>query len=431
MAKKLHFHSVVALVIGSQIGSGIFLLPTSLAPFGAVSLFGWLASGIGAILMALVFAQLSMRTSQGGGPHVYIEKAFGRKAAFFTAWTYWVISWASSIAVIIASIGYLSSLISISGPVMTLGLEIFLVTIITTINIRSASLAGFFEIFLTFLKCAPLILIPIVGFFFIKSEHFTFPKEPSFFSSLNSSSILAFWGFIGLETATTAAGIIDKPTQTIPRAVILGTSIVATIYFFNSFSIMGILPASVLENSQAPYVDAAKVLFGGSWHCMIAVAAFISCIGTLNAWVLTSGQIAAEAAKKGLFPSIFARSNREGAPYVSLLIALVCTQLLLFLTLTPNILKQLNMIIDLSVSIFLFIYMACGLAFLKMLFTKQIISEKPKLYTLIAILACSFCVWILAFTSWSNLLLCSLFVISGLPIYFWQRKNLTKKIKSI
>ncbi len=426
MAKKLHFRSVVALVVGSQIGSGIFLLPASLAPFGAISLFGWLTSGIGAMLLALVFAQLSMRISKGGGPHVYIEKAFGRKAAFFTAWTYWLISWVSSIAVIVAAIGYLSSLISISGPLLTLALEIFIVTTITAINIKSASFAGSCEIFLTFLKCAPLIIIPIVGFFFIKSEHFTFPKDSSFFTSLNSSSILAFWGFIGLETATTAAGIIDKPTQTIPRAVILGTSIVAVIYFFNSFSIMGILPSSVLLSSQAPYVEVAKVMFGGSWHFMIALAAFVSCIGTLNAWVLTSGQIAAEAAKEGLFPSFFGKSNAAGSPYISLLIALVCTQILLFLTLTPNILQQLNVIIDLSVSIFLFIYMACGLAFLKMLFKKQIVSERPKLYSVIAILSCVFCIWILAFTSWSNLLSCSLFVISGLPIYFWQRRKPAK-----
>lgn len=428
MAKKLHFRSVVALVIGSQIGSGIFLLPTSLAPFGAVSLFGWLTSGIGALLLALVFAQLSMRISQGGGPHAYIEKAFGRKAAFFTAWTYWIISWASSIAVIVAAIGYLSSLIHISGPFITLGLEIAIVTAITAINIRSASLAGSCEIILTFLKCAPLIIIPLAGFFFIKSEHFIFPQNSSFFDSLNASSVLAFWGFIGLETATTAAGIIDKPTQTIPRAVILGTAIVAGIYFLNSFSVMGILPSSILANSQAPYVEAAKVMFGGSWHCMIAIAAFISCIGTLNAWVLTSGQIAAEAAKEGLFPSFFAKTNRAGSPYISLLIALICTQILLFFTLTPNILHQLNMIIDLSVSIFLFIYMACGLAFLKMLFKKEISSEKPKLYGIIAILACLFCVWILAFTSWKNLLLCSLFVISGLPIYLWRKKKLLKTV---
>ena len=252
MAKKLNFRSVVALVIGSQIGSGIFLLPTSLAPFGPISLLGWLLSGMGALLLALVFSQLSMHTSQGGGPHVYIERAFGRKAAFFTAWTYWLISWASSIAVIVAAIGYLSPIIGISGPVLTLSLELIIITVITGINIKSASLAGSCEIFLSFLKCAPLILIPIAGFFFLKAEYFEPIPGVPFVSSLNTTTLLTFWGFIGVETATTAAGIVENPTKTIPKAVLLGTIVVAAIYFLNSFAVMGVVPPDVLATSQAP-----------------------------------------------------------------------------------------------------------------------------------------------------------------------------------
>ncbi len=423
MVKKLNFRSVVALVIGSQIGSGIFLLPTSLAPFGPISLLGWLLSGMGALLLALVFSQLSMHTSKGGGPHVYIERAFGRRAAFFTAWTYWLISWASSIAVIVAAIGYLSPLIGISGPLMTLALELIIITVITGINIRSASLAGSCEVFLSFLKCAPLILIPIAGFFFLKSEYFEPIPGVPFTSSLNTTTLLTFWGFIGVETATTAAGIVENPTKTIPKAVLLGTIVVAAIYFFNSFAVMGVVAPEVLATSQAPYVEAAKVVFGGGWNKLIAVVAFISCIGTLNAWVLTSGQIAAEASKEGLFPSFFSKTNKAGTPYVSLLIALVCTQLLLFLTLTPNILQQLNSIIDLSVSIFLFIYLACSLAFLKLLIKREIVPLRPKLYYAITLLSCGFCLWVLAFTSFKNLAICSLFVLSGIPIYLWQKRS--------
>ncbi len=423
MSKKLNFRSVVALVIGSQIGSGIFLLPTSLAPFGPISLFGWLISGTGALLLALVFSQLSMHTSKGGGPHVYIEKAFGRKPAFFAAWTYWIISWASSIAVIVAAIGYLSPLIGISGPLLTLTLELTIVTVITAVNIRSASLAGSCEVFLTFLKCAPLILIPIIGFFFLKASHFEMVSGPSILTSLNTTSLLTFWGFIGIESATTAAGIIENPTKTIPKAVLLGTVIVACIYFLNSFAVMGVVAPEVLISSQAPYVDAAKILFGAGWNHVIAIIAFISCIGTLNAWVLTSGQIASEASKEGLFPAFFSKTNQAGTPYISLLIALICTQILLFLTLTPNILHQLNNIIDLSVSIFLLIYLSCSIAFLKLLITRQMTPQRPKLYYVITLLACGFCLWVLAFTSFKNLMFCSFFVLSGLPIYLWQQRK--------
>ncbi len=190
---------------------------------------------------------------------------------------------------------------------------------------------------------------------------------------------------------------------------------------------MGVVPPEVLETSQAPYVDAAKIMFGGGWNQVIAFIAFLSCIGTLNAWILTSGQIASEASKEGIFPSFFSKTNRSGTPYISLLIALICTQILLFLTLTPNILEQLNKVIDLSVSIFLFIYLACSLAFLKMLIKKQIIPQNPKRYYIITLLACVFCLWILAFTSLKTLFFCSFFVLSGIPVYLWQKKKTLQK----
>ncbi len=428
MSRKLKFQSVVSLVIGSQIGSAVFLLPARLVVLGPISLFGWLISGTGAILLALVFAQLSMLVSKGGGPQVYIEKAFGRGAAFFTAWTYWIISWVGSIAIIIAAVGYLCPLTGISNPFIILLLEIGIIATITLINIRGTVLAGSLEIFLTIIKCAPLIIIPLAGLFFLNMDHFQ-PLESNSahaLSSLNKASLMTFWGFIGLETATTTAAIIENPRKTIPRAVITGTIVVACIYIFNSVGVMGIVPPQILANSQAPYADATQILFGNGWNIAIAVIAFITCIGTLNAWILTSGQIASEAAKNGLFPSFFAKTNRSGAPYVSLLLALGCIVPILCLTLTPNILTLLNTVIDISVIIFILIYLCCSLAYIK------ILSQSPKksyLYWTIALLGAGFCVWILMFISLQNLIFCSLFFLSGVPIYLWQRKKIRQQLE--
>jgi APA family basic amino acid/polyamine antiporter len=340
-----------------------------------------------------------------------VEKAFGRKAAFFTAWTYWLISWVSSIAVIIAAVGYLSPLIGILNPAATLALEIGILAAITLVNMRGASFAGSCEIFLTLMKCTPLIIIPLVGLFFLKMEYFQFVQKGAVLPSLNTATLMTFWGFIGLETATTTAAMIENPTKTIPRAVIMGTFIVAVIYLLNSIGIMGLVPPETLTKTQAPYVEATRILFGGGWDIGIALIAFIACIGTLNAWVLTSGQIAVEAAKDGLFPSFFAKVNGSGAPYMSLLIAFGCTVPILCLTLTPNILTQLNAIIDVSVTTFVLIYLASSIAAIK------ILGKKP-----IVLLASGFCLWVLAFTSWQNLLLCSLFILSGVPVYLGQKR---------
>lgn len=425
MEKKLNFQAVVSLVIGSQIGSGAFLLPASLAALGPVSLLGWFISTAGALLLALVFAQLSLLVPKGGGPHVYIEKAFGSKAAFFTAWTYWLISWISSAAVIIAAIGYLSPLIGRATPFMTLILEMALLTLITAINLRGTRFAGSLEVFLTFLKCAPLIIIPAVAFFYLKPEYFE-PFESvdsNLLTCLNSATLMTFWGFIGLESATTSAGSIENPTKTIPRAVILGTLAVALIYFFNSVAVMGVVPPEVLIKTQAPYVDTTEILFGRGWNQMIALIAFFACIGTLNAWVLTSGQIAAEAAKDRLFPPFFGKINQAGAPYVSLVLSMLLTFPILALTLSPHIIKQLDTIIDVSVATFVLVYLFCCLAYVKILILKP---HRSYLQGSVALLASGFCIWILLFISLKTLLLCSLFVLSGIPIYLMRQKTLIK-----
>lgn len=423
MIKKLKFRSVVSLVIGSQIGSGVFLLPASLAILGPISLFSWLISGSGAILLALVFANLSMRISKAGGPHVYVEKAFGRKAAFFTAWTYWLVSWVSSIAVIIAAVGYLAPLVGITDPWTLLVLKIAIFSSITALNIKGAALAGSFEFFLTLLKCIPLLIIPIACLFFLKMEYFS-PINPGnlkILSTLNVASLLTFWGFVGIESATTAGGIIDNPTKTIPRAVVMGTLIVAIIYFFNSFGIMGVVAPDVLASSSAPYVDAADKLFGRGGNIAIAIIAFTACIGTLNAWVLTSGQIAAQASKDGLFPPLFSKSNKAGSPYMSILIAFFCTLILLIVTCKASILTQINTVIDVSVTAFIVIYLACAASLLKILLQEN---KKSLKHLIICILSIIFCLWILAFNSLFNLLLCSLLVLMGLPIYIKQYKKI-------
>ncbi len=405
------------------------MLPARLAALGPLSLFGWLISGTGAILLALVFAQLSMMVSRGGGPHVYIEKAFGRKTAFFAAWTYWLISWIGSISIIITAVGYLTPVLGISSPLLYLLLEIAIITSVTCINIRGTALAGSVEIFLTIIKCLPLIIIPLMGVLFFQDHHSDLfaVRSLSLFTTLNSASLITFWGFIGIETATTTAAIVENPRRTIPRAVILGTLIVTSIYFFNSWGVMSIVPLQTLAQSHAPYVDATQLVFGPGWNMVIAVIAFVACIGTLNAWVLTSGQIALEAAKNQLFPSFFTKRTQSGSPYLCLLVSFACIVLILCSTLTPNVLSLLNVIIDVSVVTFVLIYLSCTIAYLK---TIVLDPKKSYFYGAVALFAAVFCTWILLFVSLKTLFYCAILPLSGIPIYLWNKKRIDQSLFS-
>jgi APA family basic amino acid/polyamine antiporter len=430
MSKKIGFWSVFAIVTGSQIGSGVFILPATLAPYGIFSIFGWLISGLGAICLALVFAGLCQRFPRTGGPHVYIKEMFGISAAFFTGWTYWIISWVSTTAVVIASISYLSPFIGHQSPYVYLSLEILLLLAISCLNLKGLQAAGNVEFILSLLKIIPLLLLPCIAIWYFNANHFTLaPSVQSLplSSKLAQVTLLTLWGFIGLEAATTPAGSVKNPSKTIPRAIFFGTLCSALLYLISSIGIMGLLPGEVLAASKAPYVDASQYLFGGNWHLLMGLIASIVCVGTLNAWMLASGQIVLGLAEDKLMPAYFAKKNKYGAPTLGLITSCIGIIPLLFLTMNNNIAHQITDIIDFSVVAFLFVYIICTLAYLKILF-----KEKAKyyhwLYTISALL---FCCWIVYQTPLRTIETSSIFVLSGIPVYyFWHQRKMKLCIKS-
>jgi len=423
---KIGFWSVLALVIGSQIGSGVFMAPASLAPFGVYSIIGWIISGIGAIALAMVFANLCALFPKTGGPHVYVEKLFGQHVSFFTGWTYWVVSWASTTAVVVAAIGYLSPFIGQQDASVYLWAEIALLLSVSGLNLMGVNTAGKAETLFTALKFLPLLIVPVAAMFYFDSSNFYISEAigaQGITSSLAQATLLTMWGFIGLESATTPAGSVINPSRTIPRALVIGTTTVALIYLFNSIAIMGLIPGAELQASNAPYVDAARHLFGGNWYMLISIAASIVCIGTLNAWTLASGQISLGLAEDKLMPSIFSRRNANGAPYVSIIASCLGIMPLLILTAAGNnIAGQVAAVIDFSVTSFLFIYLLCSI-------TNLVISlrEKGNLANiLISVIAIAFCSWVIYETPARTLLISSLFTASGAPLYlFWYRRNKT------
>ena len=266
MSQKMGFLAIASIVIGSQVGVGVLALPTYLAAYGSIGTIGWLASAGGAILLALVFAQLSSHLPHSGGPHVYIEAAFGRPAGFFAGWGYWLIAWTSNIAVIIGAVSYLTPVLGQMSIMHNLIFEILIVVVLTLLNIRGATLVGRVEIVLTIIKCLPLIIIPIGGLIYFNIDNF-YPinaQNLPIGTVTNETALIAFWGFIGLESATTNSGVVENPRQTIPRAVLFGTIVVVFLYILNCIGVMSLVPQDVLIKSHAPYVEAAQKIFGKS-----------------------------------------------------------------------------------------------------------------------------------------------------------------------
>lgn len=422
------FWAVTSLVAGCQIGTGIFLLPANMAPFGAAGLCSWLITATGAMLLALVFARLCREIPRTGGPHAYIETAFGKTFGYFAAWTYWVISWLSTPMVVISVVSYLTPVTGPLHPFVNLLLQICIVLLVTALNLRGTRSAGRAELVFTALKLLPLILVPVCGFFYFKPSYFSpfNPSEHSTLHVLNAAALLTLWGFIGVESATAPADAVENPRKTIPRALVMGTLLVALVYIFSSVMITGVVPKEVLSQSKAPFADAAQIIFGGNWYIVISLAASIVCLGTLNAWVLTSGQIALGAASDGYLPRIFMVKNKNDAPKWALLVSSLGMIPVLAFTVRQDFISQVNLIIDVSVTAFLFIYTLASLSYLKLFFRKDKGVDVKAL--LLGVSALAFCGWALFSAGLSMVVMATLITLSGVPVYLLKKRSAQKGV---
>ena len=133
-----------ALVVGNMIGSGIFLLPASLAAFGPISLVGWTVTSLGALVLAVIFGRLSRIVTKTGGPYAYTEAGFGEFAGFIIAWGYWIALWTGNAGVAVALAGYVGFLFPGVAASQSASLAVALIAIwtLTLVNIRGVAEAG-------------------------------------------------------------------------------------------------------------------------------------------------------------------------------------------------------------------------------------------------------------------------------------------------
>jgi APA family basic amino acid/polyamine antiporter len=412
-SKKIGLWQTTSLVTGNLVGSGVFMLPALLASFGTISIFGWILTSLGAIFLALVYASLSEKIhASNGGPHTFVQAAFGHDAAFFTAWGYWILTWSSNTALLVAAMSYL---VKITGPlsmIHILLLQVSTWSLITIINCKGVQAAARFELTVTVLKLIPIIVIPLVAVFYLEGANFKpwlSSSSSSSWSALQSSVFLTLWAFIGVESATVPSKDVDNPAKTIGRATIMGTSLAALVYILGSIAAIGVLSNPVLMQSQAPYADLAGAVFGGNWGVFVSGCAVVSCVGSLNGWTMVVARIAQGAADQGLFPVIFSRKDSLGTPVAGILISSACTLLCILLTLQENMLSQFNVIVDIAITIILMIYVMCSCAYF------VICQPKNGIQKMIGIGALVFSLFSLYASGVKMLLLAFLLLLTGIP----------------
>ncbi len=374
--KALTLPILVSLVVGNMIGTGIYILPASLASFGYYSLLAWGFTSLGALFLALTFAHLSKRFPQTGGPITYCQAAFGHLPGFLVANIYWASNLVSIAALAISAVsylGYVSPWLNANSPsyhpLASLVLELGFVWLFGIINILGVHTAGVTQLYLTIIKILPLVLISLIGLNSVHLINFTSPglqaSSSTGFSQLAGAAALTFWAFIGLESATVPSENTEG-YRTIYKATIYGTLITAAVYILSSFVLQGMMPAASLQSSQFPFAEAAVMLFGKPAALIIAFCAFVSGIGAMNGCILLQGQIVYAAARNHYFPKAFSRLSKHDVPIAGQLFSTSVISVLLLITMQHSLLKQFDHVALLAVLLTLITYLFTTLASLKL-----------------------------------------------------------------
>jgi APA family basic amino acid/polyamine antiporter len=424
--QSLGLITVISLVAGGMIGSGIFTLPSTLAKFGGISLLGWVIAAIGAWVLAHVMSALSKVIPETGGSYAYTKAAFGELAGFIVAWGFWLSIWSTNAAIALTFSGYFgvffpeisqSSWFSVSVALAV----IWGLSILNSLSIRSS---GNLQVVTTVLKILPILLVAFGGLFFIDLDNFTpfNTSTESSFQAITTSSVLCFYAFMGIEAATIPAGNIKEPEKTISKGTKIGVGLVIFLYLFSSFSLFGVLSPTQVAQSQAPFNDAANLIFGINTGYFVAAGACLASFGALNGWILLQGQIPYSMAKDGLLPKILAYKNPSGAPSVGVLVSSLVITFLLLLNSSKGFSGLYEFMVLLTTTTSLAFYFGAVLAYGYFSFQGLLGFKRTFGSFFYTFLGLGFSVWIFFGAGMDSVILGVIALLMGIPV-FWLSKR--------
>jgi len=385
------------LVAGNMIGTGVFLLPVNLAQVGGIAIFGWVIATVGVAALGLCFAKLGQLDPQPGGPYAYARDFLGSYAGFQTNYVYWFGNWIGNIAIAVAAVGYLTELVpGISGPVAGVLATGGLIWLLTFANILGPRVVGALEAWTMLLAIIPILAIALFGWFWFDSGKFMSGWNVSGGTDMHAVSraaSMALWAYMGIESATVSAGVIENPKRNVPLATLMGLGAAAVIYVLSSTVIMGLMTNEELRTAHAPFAEAARMAVGEWGAIVIAICAVLKSVGSLGGWMLLVGQSGKAAADDGMFPRVFSRLNKNGVPGRGLIIVSTLMTLVLFATMSPTLAEQFNHIVDLAVILIIVPYIYSAVAVVKVVHDHGVSHSSFGNFKLIALIAVIYCLW--------------------------------------
>jgi arginine:ornithine antiporter/lysine permease len=343
---KLKLGALVALVVGSMIGGGIFSLPQNMAAsadVGAV-LIGWAITAVGMLTLAFVFQTLANRKPDlDGGVYAYAKAGFGDYMGFSSAWGYWISAWLGNVGyfvLLFSTLGYFFPLFGEGNTVAAVIGASVLLWAVHFLVLRGIKEAAFINLVTTVAKIVPLLLFMLIALFAFKLDIFTAdiwglknPDLGSVMDQVRKMMLVTVWVFIGIEGASIFSARAEKRSD-VGKATVIGFVTVLLFLVLVNVLSLGIMTQPELAKLQNPSMAAVLEHVVGHWGAvLISVGLIISLLGALLSWVLLCAEIMFAAAKDHTMPAFLRKENANHVPVNALWLTNAMVQIFLVITL--------------------------------------------------------------------------------------------------
>ena len=433
LKRKLGLGAVIALGVGTTVGSGIFSSLGEVAGAAGSSMLLVLAFLIGGLVQIpanFCYAELASAFPEDGGQYVYFKEAGSRPLAFLCGWiSFWATDPPSISIMALAIANYLGFFVPTEGIALRL-VAVVLVLIFMVVHLRSVESGGRFQTVITALKIIPFVLIIGMGIFFIKGELFLSATPMAGAAATGFTALLAgisatTWSFDGMGAPCYMSGEIREPEKNMPKGLILTAIIVLTLYVGLTVAASGLLSVEELAASEAPIaLMASKIPVIGSYAgTVVAIMAIIVVVGSLSSCIMFQPRIEYAMAKDGLFFKSFAKVHpKYETPYFSIIVQCAVAIILIFATSLSDLLGYFTLVALLK----------NFLTFGTIIVLRNKPNYKPTYRMPARFLMIGIAMFMTGTLIWSTFvwapipgIICAIVaVVTGLPVYyFWEKKN--------
>jgi basic amino acid/polyamine antiporter, APA family len=457
LSRDLGVSHASAVVVGTIIGSGIFLVPAEMMQaVGSAKLvyLAWLVGGLLSFFGALTYAELGAMKPQAGGEYVYVRDAYGPLGGFLYGWTWFVIAKPASVATIatglvrilgtfpvfsffsenILSANILSHPFSLTwGQIVAITAAI----LISLLNYVGVKKAGEFQLVFTVLKVAIILGIVAVCFSGAGSatgrgwSNFagTFVGAKGGIAGFMAALVAALWAYDGWNDLNMVAGEVKRPERNIPIALIAGVATVGVLYVLVNAGVQYVLPASVIAASPRPASDAVALVMGRLGASIVSAGMAVSMLVTLNGTIMSGARVPFAMARDGYFFRALAEVHpRFHTPSAAIVVQAVLSILLLLLG------GNFRQLFSLAIFAEWLFYMIAGSTVFVFRWRDPLAVRPYRVlgYPVVPALFISVAAVLLYYTfreNWPNSLYGLLVILAGVPMFGWfrrQRKSQSK-----